>query len=96
MTDFLWYFVCLESFRNPTELDNIMVGLVVGRYGQATALSKPHCNIFVHEQDVPYDDITLREQVYTYQKPISLLNDLIEVYTFRGDWILAGPTGIGM
>jgi len=25
---------------------------------------------------------------------ISLLHELIEVYTFRGEWILASPTGV--
>ena len=73
-----------------------MAGLVVGRYGQATALTKIHSNIFMHNEDVPYEDKALHVQVYQYQKPVSLLIELIELYTFKGEWILAGPTGIGM
>ena len=72
------------------------MGLVIGRYGQAVALSKPHGNVFMNEQDAPYMDNTAHKQVYTYQKPVSLLKDIIEVYTSPGEWVLTGPTGIGM
>ncbi|XP_065902406.1 uncharacterized protein [Dysidea avara] len=83
------------SCRSPTQLDNVAVGLVIGRYGQAVALSKPHGNVFMNEQDAPYMDNTAHKQVYTYQKPVSLLKDIIEVYTSPGEWVLTGPTGIG-
>lgn len=36
----------LASSRIPTQLYDIMAGLVVGRYGQTSALSKPHGNVF--------------------------------------------------
>ena len=68
----------------PTELDEIALGVVVGRSGQILSLSKPHDNIFIYEEDG--DD----------QRPLSFFKEIIDIYSSPGDWIFAGPTGIGM
>ena len=65
------------------QLDEIAAGVVVGRSGQAVPLSKPHDNIFIHQQDGG-------------QVPLSFLKEVIELFSSPGDWVLAGPTRIGM
>ena len=55
----------------------------MGRSGQAVPLSKPHDNIFIHQQDGG-------------QVPLSFLKEVIELFSSPGDWVLAGPTRIGM
>ena len=65
------------------QLDEIAAGVVVGRSGQALPLSKPHDNIFIHQQDGG-------------QVPLSFLKEVIELFSSPGDWVLAGPTRIGM
>lgn len=74
----------LESSRFPTGLDEIAIGIVVGRSGEDLCLSKPHGNVFMHEEDGEG------------QKPLSFLKEIISIYSSPGDWILTGPTGIGM
>ena len=54
----------------------------MGRSGQAVPLSKPHDNIFIHQQD-------------DGQVPLSFLKEVIELFSTPGDWVLAGPTRIG-
>ena len=46
-------------------------------------LSKSHDNMFIHEDDGG-------------PIPLSFLKEIIEIYSSPGDWILAGPAGIGM
>ena len=55
----------------------------MGRSGQAVPLSRPHDNIFIHQQDGG-------------QVPLSFLKEVIELFSSPGDWVLAGPTRIGM
>lgn len=80
----------------PTELDEIAVGLVVGRSGQPIPLSKPNGNVFLHKTDYHVLDKATNKHVYRDQKPLSFIKEVIEIYSSPGDWILAGPTGIGM
>ena len=51
--------------------------------GQAIPLSKPHHNIFIHEEDEG-------------QVPLSFLKEVIDLFSSAGDWVLAGPIKIGM
>ena len=43
--------MCSLLFRLPTQLNEIAIGVVVGRIGQKFTLSKPHGNVFVYEKD---------------------------------------------
>lgn len=69
----------------PTQLDEIALGVVVGRSGQILPLSKPHDNIFLYDEDAG-DDLRLQ----------SFIREIIDLYSSPGDWVFAGPTGIGM
>ena len=68
-----------------TQLDEIALGVVVGRSGQILPLSKSHDNIFIYDEDAS-DDLRL----------LSFFKEIIDIYSSPGDWIFAGPTGIGM
>lgn len=65
--------------------------------GQTIPLSQRHCNIFTHTQDPYVVDKTTKtlKSLYPGQKPISLKNELIHLYTNDGDWIYSSPSGIG-
>ena len=60
------------------QLNEIAVGVVVVGSGQAIPLSKPHHNIFIHEEDEG-------------QVPLCFLKEVIDLFSSAGDWVLAGP-----
>lgn len=77
-----------------TELDDILIGLVIGRVGQPVPLSEKHANLFLHKLDTSFVDNATKKSVYLGQKPISLLKEVVGLYTSPGDWVFYGPTGI--
>ena len=89
--------LCIGSSNAPTyALEEITIGIVIARMGNPGPLSRKHGNCFTAKIDPWITDVATKETIYAGQKPVTLLKQLIEVFSRPGDWIFNGPTGIGM
>ena len=77
-------------------LDEVTFGMIIGRMGNPGPLSKKNVNFFTSDADLAVMDNGTKTVVYQEQKPLSLLKEVICLFSDPGDWILSGPTGIGM
>jgi len=77
-------------------LEEVTVGVVVAKIGIPPSLAQPHDNYFIHCMDQYYHDSATGKAVYEGQKPLSLFEEFIELYTTPEDWVFSSPTGISM
>ena len=77
-------------------LEAVTIGTLVGKVGAPPVLRQEHSNFFMHPMDQWYCDSATGKPVYEGQKPVSLIKELMELYTTPKDWIFSSPTDIGM
>ena len=66
------------------------------RFGNPLPLNYYHTNLFSYEVDLPVVDDATGKVVNQFQKPLKLVEELINLYSTPGDWILDGLGGTGM
>lgn len=89
--------LCIGSSDTPYyALDEITIGIVIARMGNPGPLSRKHGNCFTANADSLITDTATKTIIYEGQKPLSLLKQLIKLFSRPGDWIFSGPKGIGM
>lgn len=66
------------------------------RFGNPLPLNYYHTNLFSYEVDLPVVDDATGKVVNQFQKPMKLVEELINLYSTPGDWILDGLGGTGM
>lgn len=76
-------------------LDERTVGLVVLRFGNPVPLNYYHANFFSFEMDPPVIDDATGKPVNQFQKPLKFMEELVNLYSAPGDWILDGLGGTG-
>jgi len=77
------------------KLENVAHGMVTLRCGDAVIQQKAS-NFFIHDADQLYCDEVTKKPLNTTQKPVAFIQQLIELYTSPGDWILDGLSGTGL
>ena len=89
--------ICIGSSSTSVyNLEEITIGIVIAKIGNPSPLSRKHSNCFVANADSFVMDNATKEKIFPGQKPLSLFEELIEIFSKPSDWILNGPTGIGM
>ena len=53
---------------NAVKLDNVLIGLVIGRMGTLFPLPERHSNLFVHDMETPIMDISHKKPFCSGQK----------------------------
>ena len=86
----------LDSASISVKMDEVTIGMVVGKLGNPGPMSRRHGNYFIHDLDRPIIDSITNTAVYEEQKPLLLLEEIIELFSSVGDWTFCGPSGLGM
>lgn len=92
----MFYLHTLDTTSTRKNLDEVTIGLVVGQVGAPPALPKEHNNYFIHPMDQWYCDSATSKPVCEGQKPITLIKELLDLYTTPKDWVFSSPSEIGM
>lgn len=69
--------------------------MVIVRSGNPAPLTAPHDNCFICERDPLIMNEATNKPLYSFQKPVQCLIDIIGLYSVEGEWILNGHCGTG-